>query len=70
MHLEHNYNPKYILIYSKINAIITTFLAINSDLDVAATRSSLHLIALLLLRHRGPNVDSNILNMCDLEPDI
>ena len=35
-------------------------LAINSDIDLVTSRSSLHLIVLLL--------NSNILNMCDLEP--
>ena len=41
-------------------------LAINSDLDLATTRSSLNVIVLLLRHMCGPN----ILNMCDLGPNM
>ena len=41
-------------------------LAINSGLDLAATRSSLNVIVLLLRICVG----SNILNMCDLGPNM
>ena len=50
MHLEHIKHREDILIYIKINAIITMTLAIDSDLDLAVTRSSLHFIV-ILLRH-------------------
>ena len=49
VHLEHKI-AKIFFIYSQINAIMSMGLAINSDVDISAPRSSLHLIV-LLLRH-------------------
>ena len=57
VHLEHTIAD--ILIYSKINAIITMPLVISSDLDLAAPRSSRHLIV-VLLRHVDSNTNGNI----------
>ena len=48
VHLKQN--RKGIFIYSEINEIMSTGLAISSDLDFSAPRSSLHLID-IHLRH-------------------
>ena len=55
------------LIYSKISTLMSIILAVSNDLDIAAPRSSLNLIV-LHLSHMC--VDSNVMKMCDLEPDI
>ena len=60
--LEHKI-ANIFFIYSKINAIMSTCLAIISDLDLSAPRSSLHLIVLIGIHLC---VDSNILNSCDI----
>ena len=46
---------------------MSIILAVTNDLDIASPMSSLHLIVLNL---RHIMCDSNIMKMCELEPDI
>ena len=68
VHLEHKI-AKDILNYSKINAKMTMCLAVNTDLDFSAARSSLYLIVRL---PKHVCMDSKIINIiiCYLEPEI